>query len=429
LRRPEEEWPEDKDEIVKKEEKESIDAERRKLQIVSVAITEVQRGEDYIKRFSTLWQAITVTAMRDRFMHNLKAALGNQPRINGDITLEEKTRAERTLILETQKALVPLLEKNELKNLTPTKDAHGIIMVKGRTRHLVSYDTHSPPILPAKSWLSTLIVRHTHQRCGHPGVAACAAKVRRKYWILGVTRLAKTVKGRCVFCREWEGKTEVQVMADLPLCRLQPHTPPFHNTAVDLFGPINVRISRNKTAKAYGVLFTCLMVRAVYIDLAADYSTEGFLMVLRRFFAVRGYPDTLWSDRGSQLVGADAELRRAREAWDETKLKNFCAEKYMKWTFFTPTAAHQNGCAESMIKTTKKEIKRAIGEQTLTALELQTVLFEVTNLVNSRPIGRVPNDLDDGPYLSPNDLLLGRASTTPSWRQKIRDIDMNSARK
>ncbi|XP_064629259.1 uncharacterized protein LOC135488551 [Lineus longissimus] len=201
-------------------------------------------------------------------------------------------------------------------------------------------------------------------------------------------------------------------MADLPLCRLQPHTPPYHNTSVDLFGPMNVRISRNKTAKVYGVLFTCLMVRGVYIEIATDYSTEGFLIVLRRFFTVRGYPHTLWSDRGSQLVGADAELRRAVEGWDQEELKKFCQDRQMKWQFFTPTAAHQNGCAESMIKTTKLAIKRAIGDQCLASMELQTVLFEVTDLVNSRPIGRSTNDPDDGPYLSPNDLLLGRASTT-----------------
>ena len=32
------------------------------------------------------------------------------------------------------------------------------------------------------------------------------------------------------------------------------------------------------------------------------------------------------------------------------------------------------------------------------------------NLVNQRPIGRVPNDPDDGSYLCPNSMLLGRAS-------------------
>ena len=42
---------------------------------------------------------------------------------------------------------------------------------------------------------------------------------------------------------------------------------------------------------------------------------------------------------------------------------------------------------------------------------MYTVLLEVANLVNQRPIGRIPNDPDDGAYLCPNDILLGRSST------------------
>jgi len=42
---------------------------------------------------------------------------------------------------------------------------------------------------------------------------------------------------------------------------------------------------------------------------------------------------------------------------------------------------------------------------------MQTVLYESANLVNERPIGRHPNSADDGVYLSPNDLLLGRSSS------------------
>ena len=32
-------------------------------------------------------------------------------------------------------------------------------------------------------------------------------------------------------------------------------------------------------------------------------------------------------------------------------------------------------------------------------------------MLNQRPIGRIPNDPDDGAYLCPNDLLLGRATS------------------
>lgn len=67
-------------------------------------------------------------------------------------------------------------------------------------------------------------------------------------------------------------------------------------------------------------------------------------------------------------------------------------------------------------KRCKIGLKKAIGEQVLTPFELQTCLVEVANLVNQRPIGGVPSDPDDGAYLCPNDVLLGRASSkVPQW--------------
>ena len=51
-----------------------------------------------------------------------------------------------------------------------------------------------------------------------------------------------------------------------------------------------------------------------------------------------------------------------------------------------------------------------MGNHILTPFELYTCVLEIANLVNQRPVGRVPNDADDGAYLCPNDMLLGRAS-------------------
>ena len=118
------------------------------------------------------------------------------------------------------------------------------------------------------------------------------------------------------------------------------------------------------------------------------------------------------SDNGSQLVGAERELREMIKGWNLKALKELCADKGMKWQFSTPGATHQNGCAESLVKSAKIAIKRAIGEQILTPFELYTCLLEVSNLMNQHPIGRIPNDPDDGSYLCPNDMLLGRASST-----------------
>ena len=63
-----------------------------------------------------------------------------------------------------------------------------------------------------------------------------------------------------------------------------------------------------------------------------------------------------------------------------------------------------------MVKMTKSAQKKIVVDAVLTPFELYTCLLEVANLVNERPIGRIPNDPDDGPGLCGNDILLGRAT-------------------
>ena len=96
---------------------------------------------------------------------------------------------------------------------------------------------------------------------------------------------------------------------------------------------------------------------------------------------------------------------------NEEEAKEFCGEKGMQWKFITPGALHQNGCAQALVKTRKSALKKAVGSQVLTPLELYAILLEVANLVNQRPISRIPNNPDDGSYICPNNILLGRMSS------------------
>ena len=251
---------------------------------------------------------------------------------------------------------------------------------------LALYDSKHAVLLPYDRWISVLITNDAHLS-GHPGIVTTTTKTRRKYWIVKGNKLSK-----------------------LPTSRLQPLTPPFMFTSCDYFGLIKVKISRNKTAKHYGVLFTCLNTKAIHCKLATDTITMEFLQVLRRLFFYSGYPKVMLSDNRWQMVGAERELSLMIEGWDKTKLSEYCADRGMKWQFTTPLAPHQKGCCEVLVKSTKSTLKKALGKAVRTPFEPYTCLFEVANLLNERPIGRIPNDPDDGACLCPNDIILGRAT-------------------
>ena len=58
-----------------------------------------------------------------------------------------------------------------------------------------------------------------------------------------------------------------------------------------------------------GVLFVCTVTRTVYLYVAEDYSTQSILHCVRRLKAERGVISLIISDPGTQLKGANNELK------------------------------------------------------------------------------------------------------------------------
>ena len=223
--------------------------------------------------------------------------------------------------------------------------------------------------------------------------------------------MMKKMKRSCVECRKRQKKVIGQKMGNLPLERLTP-SPPFYITFLDLFGPFQIKdtVKGRCRGKAYGVLFNCATCRGVYVDVGDGYDTDSFLLVLRRFITIHGYPAKIIADYGSQIVAGAKEMTGIMEEWDWNRISRFGKENGMKWEFNkSAEAPWQNGCSESLVKSTKQNLSSSIGHNVLTFSELQTVLFEIANLLNERPIGVKSNDPSEH-YLRPNDLLLGRAS-------------------
>ena len=86
------------------------------------------------------------------------------------------------------------------------------------------------------------------------------------------------------------------------------------HTGVDYFGPITTKRGKQTrastgTGKRNGVVFTCLMYRAIPLELTGDLSTDCFIMTSQRFTSRRGYPRSMWSDNGQNFVEANQKLR------------------------------------------------------------------------------------------------------------------------
>ena len=364
-----------------------------------------------IERYSSYKRLLRVTsrvlAMYNRFpIPSLYNAIH-------ELSLHDLQRAEEFWIKDAQSVFTDTDISHRLKRLGPKKQDNGIIVVGQRIEYWMraTYNQQDMILLPYDHRFSRLYVELIHNQC-HGGISATSCKVRLKYWILKLEKLVRSVRHRCIVCRKQLKKTEAQVMAPLPDVRLNP-APAWSSTSLDLFGPFETRgeVNKRTRGKAFGVIFNCLMTRAVHIDLVTDYSTDAFLQGFRRFISIRGTPTNVYSDPGSQLQGANNVLQKMIQSLDKDRLKEFGLDNALHWHFTAADAPWQNGCAESLISSCKKAITNAIGTQVLMFSELLTVMYESGNLVNERPIGKMDLDISDGSYLCANDMLLGRATS------------------
>lgn len=307
----------------------------------------------------------------------------------------------------------------------------GILRVGGRlNKAAMPQEAKHPAILSKGSPIANLILQHTHQEVGHCGRNYMLAVLREKYWIPHANSAVRRIISKCIVCRRLNAKAGRQKMADLPEHRLLPgllpDQPPFTNVGVDFFGPFEIRRGRS-LVKRYGVIFTCLTVRAVHIEIAHSLDTDSCINAIRRFICRRGQVKILRSDNGTNFVTAEKELRKSLENLDQTRIQNTMSEKGIKWIFSTLAASHQGGVWERQIRTVRKVLNSVLQQQTLDDEGLQTIMCEVEAIINSRPITHSSNDPNDVEALTPNHLLL--MNTQPNIPPGVFDKDDQYARR
>jgi hypothetical protein len=121
-------------------------------------------------------------------------------------------------------------------------------------------------------------------------------------------------------------------MASLPSCRVTRGNYAFESTGVDYFGPLQVKQGRSMI-KRWGCIFTCLRTRAVHIELAYSLTTDSFLMALMRFISRRGPPKEMFSDNGTNFVGADNELRQVVQRVPHQQVGDSLLNYDIQWHF------------------------------------------------------------------------------------------------
>ncbi|XP_074653619.1 uncharacterized protein LOC141907776 [Tubulanus polymorphus] len=218
----------------------------------------------YVYRFSPWFKLRRHVAWLLRAVRKFSSVI---PRLKVD-----RGRKGRLLFLNISK-------RSPLLPLRPFYDG-GVLRVGGRlTNAVIPYEAKHQVISPFGDHITRLIVADVHESLYHAGPEHAISE------------------------------------------RVAGYTRPFTYTGIDYFGPMFVKLGRS-IVKRWCRLFTCLLTRAIHLEVADNLETNAFILVLRNFIGRRGPPSEIYSDNGTNFVGADRELSEALELLNQAQVHN-----------------------------------------------------------------------------------------------------------
>ena len=404
-------------------------------------------GSSRFERFSKWTSLVKAVAYLHHISHSFKSKDGSGCSgwhlCKASFTDEALTQAEHTIIRAVQQEVYAeeikcimtkrdIPHNSSLHKLNPMIDDENLLRVGGRLAesNLPSHEAN-PLLIPGKHHVTTLLIRHHHEAVQHQGRHFTEGAVRASgLWIVGAKRSISSVIHKCVTCRKLRGRTEQQIMADLPAKRLQ-SDPPFSFVRLDVFGLWDVTTCRTKggqaNSKRWAVLFTCMSTRAIHIEVIETLSSSSFINALRRFFAIRGPAKQLRSDCGTNFIGASKELKLDPPKPGETSVEDYLHKQRCSWVFNAPHSSHMGGTWERMIGISRRILDSMLlqaGNPTLTHEVLTTLMAEVTAIVIARPLVPVSSDPEAPLILTPSTLLTQKFDPIPTPPGDFTKADM-----
>ena len=203
-------------------------------------------------------------------------------------------------------------------------DENGLLRSCGRLQYApTQLDLEKRPIiLHAKDNIFCLYLEHAHQICIHQSTEPTKAFIQQRYHVIGLRKALASVRVHCFLCRRFDTKKIQTIKAPLfsflfPTAETQF---PIANFGVDFLGPFYIEDSKGIIEKHYGLIFTCMLTRAVHLERCPDLNTDTFLNAFRRFCSRRCQPQLLYSDNGKTFVGASEERKKSVKALNNDRI-------------------------------------------------------------------------------------------------------------
>ena len=401
--------------------------EAKQMAVYFVTVSPTSWWEQKAKKYSTLLHA---TAYVFRFCRNMKAVIkGQQPVGEKTLSVAEVEAAELFLFQQSQartfgaeigrlksETPVPMARNSKLRLVHPFLSKEGLLQVGGRLKKadLSPLQKH-PVILSTSDIVTKLLFSHYHRMLSHCGPTLLLAHTGLSIYAPGAKRLARSVCQNCIICRKAAPRGLQQKMGQLPSPRVNPSLT-FVHSGVNYAGPFSLKRGnprRPTVEKGYLAVFVCLTTKAIHLEVVSSASSGALTETLKRFVSRRGRPGHIYSDHGSNFIGARNDLKELYEflslpTTDEA-VTQCLLQRRVTWHHIPEKAPHFGGLWESAVKSAKHCLKRTIGATKLTFEELTTVACQAEACLNSRPyLAQDSHDPEGEVSLTRGHFLIGR---------------------
>ena len=272
-----------------------------------------------------------------------------------------------------------------VNNLNLFVDNDGVLRSQGRIGKvtLYEYDLMNPILLAKDHPLTRLIIENCHRNCQHLGIGSTLNKVRLSgFWIPKIRQAIKNVISHCTLCKRFNNLSfKYPKVTNLPKHRVN-FIKPFLHTGIDYTSHLWVKDGRG-LKKMYILIFTCLNVRAIHIELIEDMSTHSLILALIRFCNIFGTPSHIYSDNAKSFVAGVNFMQEVflssefNEKFSKYNIKHIRIPVYSAWVGST---------WERMIRVIKSCLYKVVGRAKLTYFKLLTILSDIQHSINSRPL-------------------------------------------
>ncbi|XP_054710302.1 uncharacterized protein LOC129220001 [Uloborus diversus] len=366
-------------------------------------------------KFSKLNRVYNIDAWIFRFLNNINK---KKTKLSGELTTAEISKSEKywlkltqqivfTLEIEELKWEEPINKNSPLYNLNPKLDEDGLLYLSGRLRLSdLPLREKNPWILPGGEQFTKLLILQAYEKVYHYGVATTLAHLRETYYIIKGRKYVKSVLKSCIICKRFKVRPGKEEIAPLPKDRII-ESPPFETCAVDFAGPIFIK-TKSGPEKAYIVLFTCGVTRAVHLEVASDLSTETFILAFKRFVSRRGLCKIVYSDNAKTFIKTDSLLKEIWSKISKAEVQQYFTKNRIVWKFIVPRASWWGGFWERMVRSVQTPLKKVLGRSCLSYEEIQTTLTEIEAVINGRPLTYVYDEINEPFPLTPSHFLIGK---------------------